>query len=171
MGSIATIILVVAISFSAAEAQEYPLHDDVATLDGIVEAYYDVVSVRAGQAADRARDESLHHPSALVSITGVGGDGNPTIETMTIGGYHNLLGGPRSEGFFEWEIHRVTERFGNVANIWSTYAHSDTEDGDAQGRGINSIQLYFDGSRWWITSWSFDSERPENPIPPQYLPN
>ena len=167
----AVFISVLAVGFSTVGAQEYLLSDDVATLDGIIAAYYDVVSVPAGQAADRARDEALHHPSALVSITGVDSDGNPTIRTITIGEYHDLLGGPRSEGFFEWEIHRVTERFGNVANVWSSYAHSDAEGGEVQGRGINNIQLYFDGIRWWIMSWVFDTERPDNPIPPRYLPN
>lgn len=57
-----------------------------------------------------------------------------------------------------------------MASVWSTYAHSDRPHGPVQGRGINSIQLYWDGSRWWITGWIFDSERPDNPIPQAYLP-
>ena len=42
--------------------------------------------------------------------------------------------------------------------------------GKPYARGINSIQLYFDGERWWITSWVFDSEREGNEIPGEYLP-
>lgn len=162
--------IAVALPHDGAAQGGTPRPEDVATLDGIIAAYYEVVSVPAGRAADRARDESIHHPSALVAITAVDGDGNPVISTMTLGQYHDRLGGPRAEGFFEWEIHRVTERFGNVAHVWSTYAHSTEPDGPVRGRGINSIQLYHDGDRWWITSWIYDSERPDNPIPSRYLP-
>lgn len=152
------------------QARALPLPGDVRTLDGIIEAYYEVVSGPAGESADRARDESLHHPEALVGMTGVDPDGNPNSSTMTLGEYHDRSGGPRRQGFFEWEIHRVVERFGQVAHVWSTYAASSEPNGEVHSRGINSIQLYFDGERWWIMSWFYDSERPENPIPSEYLP-
>jgi len=144
--------------------------EDVETLDGILDAYYEVVSRPAGEAADRARDEWIHHPAALVAITGVRPDGEPFITTMTIGEYHDRYGGPEDRGFFEWEIHREVERFGNVAHVWSTYASSERSGGPVTARGINSIELYHDGSRWWITSWIFDSERAGNPVPAEYLP-
>jgi hypothetical protein len=32
-------------------------------------------------------------------------------------------------------------------------------------RSVNSIQLYWDGTRWWIASATWDDERPDNPIP------
>ena len=44
-------------------------------------------------------------------------------------------------------------------------------DGEVFGRGINSIQLYHDGDRWWITSWIFDQERAGNEIPAEFLPD
>jgi hypothetical protein len=150
------------------DQKTYPIPEDVATLDGIIKAYYDVVSGPAGETADRRRDESLHHPAALVAITGVDADNTPVIRTMTLGEYHDRSG-PRARGFYEWEIHRVTETFGSVTHVWSTYAASETPDGPVNARGINSIQLYFDGTRWWITSWIFDSERDDNPIPARYL--
>ena len=40
-----------------------------------------------------------------------------------------------------------------------------TEHGPVQGRGVNSVQLYWDGVRWWIASATWDDERPDNPIP------
>ena len=153
-----------------AQERALPLPEDVQTLDGITKAYYEVVSGPAGESADRARDESLHHSAALVGMTGVDREGNPRVSTMTLGEYHDRSGGPRRQGFYEWEIHRVVERFGNVAHVWSTYAASTEPNGEVNSRGINSIQLYHDGERWWIMSWVYDSERPGNPIPPEYLP-
>ena len=49
--------------------------EDVASLDGILDAYYEVVSRPVGTAPDRERDEWIHHPDALVAITGLGADG------------------------------------------------------------------------------------------------
>jgi catechol 2,3-dioxygenase-like lactoylglutathione lyase family enzyme len=148
--------------------QEDP-DDDVSTLDGIIRAYYEVVSRPAGVAADRARDEHLHYPSAVVSILGRGPDGAPALRTMSLGDYHDRSGGPGERGFFEWEIHRITQRFGDMANVWSTYAASDSPGGTVRTRGINNIQLFHDGERWWITGWIYDSEGPDDPLPPEYL--
>lgn len=54
--------------------------DDVASLDGIIDAWYDVISGPAGTALDRSRDVWLHHPEARVAMTGVrsGGAGHRT---------------------------------------------------------------------------------------------
>jgi hypothetical protein len=73
------------------------------------------------------------------------------------------------DGFTEREINRVVRRFGNVAHVFSTYEFS-SDDGKEKGRGINSIELFWDGTRWWISSASWDEERPNNPIPKEYLP-
>jgi hypothetical protein len=166
--SVAVLLLLAAPSVGTAQSAQNP--EDVATLDGIIKAYYEVVSGPAGEKADRARDEFLHHPSALVAITSVDGDGEPSIVAMSIGEYHDRFGGPRSEGFYEFELHRDVQRFGNITHVWSTYAASLTPGGEPFTRGINSIQLYNDGERWWITSWIYDSERAGNAIPAQYLP-
>jgi hypothetical protein len=49
-----------------------------------------------------------------------------------------------------------------MIHVWSTYEWRNAEDGPVEGRGINSIQRYHDGKRWWITSWIYDSERDDN---------
>ena len=143
---------------------------DVASIDAIIDAYYEVVSGPAGQPADRARDEHLHHPSALIGIPARGDDGQPTIRMITLGDYHDSFGGERQQAFYEWEINRETQRFGNVAHVWSTYASSRSPGGEVFARGINSIELYWDGDRWWITSWSFAQEREGLEVPGEYLP-
>lgn len=74
--------------------------------------------------------------------------------------------------FFEKEISRRTDCFGNVCQIFSTYeSRRAAADEKPFVRGINSIQLVNDGRRWWIASVAWDQERPDNPIPAQYLPN
>ena len=76
-----------------------------------------------------------------------------------------------TEGFYEKEVARRTELFGQIAHVWSTYeSRHDPRDREPFMRGINSIQLLNDGKRWWIVTVYWDSERPDNPLPPQYLP-
>ena len=152
------------------QAQEYPRTEDVATLDGIIKAYYEVVSGPAGEPRQTIRDHSLHHPYARAIITGKDADGKPFIRNMTLSEYHERSAAGGNPAFYEEEIHRETQRFGNVAHVWSTYAWRRSEKGPVEGRGINSIQLFHDGARWWITTWIFDSERADNPIPPGFLP-
>ncbi|MGD2120924.1 MAG: hypothetical protein PVJ76_04230 [Gemmatimonadota bacterium] len=153
-------------------AQVAPAADpgDVSTLDGIIRAYYEVVSGPAGESPDRARDKTLHLPDAVVGVPARDETGAIRISTMSLDGYHDSFGGPRAEGFYEREIHRIVHRFGHVAHVMSTYSSSTTPGGEPFERGINSIQLTWDGQRWWIVSWIFDSEGPENPIPPEFLP-
>jgi hypothetical protein len=80
--------------------------------------------------------------------------------------------GPRLEsgGFFEREIARRVERYGGVVHVFSTYeSRRALSDPVPFARGINSIQLWFDGRRWWIVTIYWEGERPGNPIPPAYL--
>ena len=45
-----------------AYASDYPLEDDVSSIDGVIMAYYGVVSGPAGFEYDHERDRSLHAP-------------------------------------------------------------------------------------------------------------
>jgi hypothetical protein len=75
------------------------------------------------------------------------------------------------KSFYERELSRRVDLFGQVAHAFSTYESYAAPDGtEPLGRGINSAQLWHDGHRWWILNLLWDTERQENPIPPQYLP-
>jgi len=76
------------------------------------------------------------------------------------------------KGFYENEIHRVTEQFGNIAHVFSTYECFHNKDDEKPFmRGINSIQLMFTGNRWQVISIYFTQETEEYPIPEKYLEN
>ena len=34
-----------------------------------------------------------------------------------------------------------------------------------------ALQLFWDGNRWWISGVAWDDERPDNPIPAEFLPS
>lgn len=145
---------------------------DVSTIDGIVKAYYEVISGPAGQPREWSRDRSLYPTD--VRFVEVSEDKNGKIETrtMTHQQYVDKVDGELvGKGFDEREIHRVTERFGSIANVFSTYESRRTKEGPVIARGINSLQLFHDGARWWIASATWQDETGAHPIPKSYLPN
>jgi hypothetical protein len=151
---------------SVAGAQSLtPRPEDVGTIDGIITAFYDVISGPAGTPRQWQRDSTLYIARVRFVAMGVN-EGRPVAAVMDHGEFAARYNGAFVDrGFFEREIHRVTKRFGNIAHVFSTYEYRATEKGPVQGRGVNSIQLFWDGERWWIAGATWDDERPDNPIP------
>lgn len=145
---------------------------DVASVDAILAALYDVISGPAGQARDWDRMRSLFAPGARLIPTGRRPDGGGSMRPQDVEQFI-ATSDPvlRMTGFFEREVARRTERFGNVVHAFSTY-ESRRAPGDAApfARGINSIQLWNDGRRWWVVTVFWEAESPGVPIPPTYLP-
>jgi len=174
---LATATLLLALLVVPAAAQEAPAAPaparpaDVASIDAIIAALYDVISGPAGQKRDWDRFNSLFVPGARLIPTGVASDGAVRHRVMTPADYAATSGPVLEErGFFEREIGRTTERYGNIAHVFSAYDSKNTAaDPEPFASGINSIQLLFDGERWWVVSVFWDSERPGNGIPAKYL--
>ena len=142
---------------------------DVSSIDGIVHAFYDVISGPAGQPRQWARDRTLYRPDVRFVAMSVR-NGKPAASVMSHQEYvDGSDAGFVKDGFFETEIHRDVQQFGNMAHVWSTYESRQKADGPVIDRGINSLQLYFDGTRWWIAGAVWEDERKDSPIPQEYL--
>lgn len=144
---------------------------DVNSPDAIIAALYDVISGPAGQKRDWDRFRSLFVPGARLIPTRKQPDGTVGHRVMTPEDYIRT-NGPFLEqrGFFEKEIARTSETYGNIMHAFSTYASYQAPTDDAPfDRGINSIQLLNDGKRWWVVSIFWDSERSGTPLPAKYL--
>lgn len=154
---------------SAAAAQAAPRAEDVGTIDGMLRAFYDVISGPAGQPRQWGRDSSLYIPGVRFVAMTVR-NGRPVPDVMDHAGFIRRVNTPFvQQGFFEREIGRVVRRFGNIAHVFSAYEFRATETGPVQGRGVNSIEMFWDGTRWWIAAAIWDDERPDNPIPAELL--
>jgi hypothetical protein len=143
---------------------------DVASIESIIAALYDVISGPVGQPRDWNRMRSLFVPGGRLMPTGIRPDGTTGLRVMEVNDYI-ALSGPQLErvGFHEHEIARRVEHFGRIAHVFSTYEGRSEADGGSV-RGINSIQLLDDGTRWWIISVYWQAESPEFPLPEGYLP-
>src|SRR2546427_6026667 len=147
-----------------------PRAADVATGGGMVKAYYDVITGPAGEPRQWSRDRSLYIPDVRFVATGVGTHG-PYARVMDhqafVAGFDSAM---VHDGFFERELHRVTRSYGNIVQVFSTYEERRTADGPVEGRGINALQLFWDGKRWWVASAIWFDEDPGHPIPKEFLP-
>ncbi|HXN28513.1 MAG TPA: hypothetical protein VN902_15410 [Candidatus Acidoferrales bacterium] len=146
---------------------------DVASPDAIMAATYDVISGPAAQQRDWDRFRSLFVPGARLI---------PVVPRKTGGGWDTRIITPdeyaqhadayfQKNGFAEREISRKSERYGNIMQIFSTYeSRHDAKDAQPFARGINSFQLFYDGTRWWVVTIYWLEETPENPLPKEFLP-
>lgn len=144
---------------------------DVASVDAILSALYDVISGDAGVRRDWNRFRSLFAPGARLVPTGRAPDGSGRMRVWTPEEYIAAAGASlERDGFHERELGRREERFGNVLHVMSAYDSKRTlADERPFARGVNSIQLWNDGSRWWVVSIFWEGETPANPIPESLL--
>jgi len=147
---------------------------DVESIDAIIAATYDVISGAAGKQRDWDRERSLFYQGArLMTTAAVAGRNDVELapQILDVEGYIARVE-PLFEksGFYETEIARRVESFGSIAHVWSTYeSRRDPGDPEPFMRGINSIQLFNDGKRWWVLSIYWQHESTQQPLPKKYL--
>jgi len=143
----------------------------VASLDNILENLYGVISGEAGEERDWDLFRYLFKPDAKLIPSGKSKSGDVGCRYLTPEDYMRSSGKMLVDmGFFEKEIARKVETFGNITQVFSTYeAFKSEKDKAPFMRGINSIQLLNDGKRWWIVNIYWTQENPQNPLPKKYL--
>jgi hypothetical protein len=142
---------------------------DVESLDSIVAAVYDSISGPAGE-RDWDRFRSLFVAEARLIAVVKNLDGTFTYRAMTVDDYVQRAGDYfRKNAFYEREVARKTEQFGQIAHVFTTYESRQAADAKPFSRGINSMQFFKDGKRWWCVTIYWDAERVDNPIPERYL--
>lgn len=168
--SIVLFLLTLVFNASAQTKEANPA--DVSSVDAIMKAVYDVISGDAGVKRDWDRFRSLFHPAARLIPTGKNPQtGAVGARALTAEDYVTRSG-PflEKDGFFEKEIARRSDVYGNIAQVFSTYeARRKSTDEKPFMRGINSFQLLNDGKRWWVVTIFWQAETAENPIPKTYL--
>lgn len=139
---------------------------DVQSIDGTMNALYEVISGGVGEARNWNRMRSLFIPEARIMAIIPKKDGNDfALRILSVSDYI-AQSGPRliEVGFREKELKRKTEVWGEMAHILSSYETLEEKD-QAVKRGINSVQMMYDGSRWWIISLLFEAERSNLSLP------
>jgi len=171
--SLFLIVLLLPITALAQTDKDWPTAktEDVASIDAIIAALYDVISGPAGEKRDWDRMRSLFIPEGRLMPTFKSQDGNVGYRLWSVDDYINTAGSNlEKNGFFEVEISRKQETYGTLVHLFSTYeSRRNADDTELLARGINSIQVMHDGSRWRIVSVFWLGETEDNSIPKKYL--
>ena len=148
-----------------------------ATIDEVIDTLYDCISGPPG-GQDWERDREIYHPRCILVRTRIE-NGEPVAYPFSfdefVAATIPLLEG---KSFYEIEIGRKTEVFGQIANVYSTYEARETPDHpEIQFSGVNMIHLWNDGigddgkpgGRWWIMGIIWDNEREGLDLPNEWL--
>ncbi|MEW6371062.1 MAG: hypothetical protein AB1584_09010 [Pseudomonadota bacterium] len=144
---------------------------DGASVDSTVAALYEVISGPAGAPRNWNRMRALFAPDARLSVILPQPGGGFALRAMTVEDYISRnMSAFITNGFYEREIARSTETFGQLVHVFSTYELLRApHDAKPFMRGINSIQLYHDGKRWWIANLVWRAEDANLALPERYL--
>jgi hypothetical protein len=141
--------------------------DDLKAIGAAVEEMYAMISGPAGP-RDWSRQANCFHPAARQIRTSLDDIGRPVMKMMSLEQYaRDTAPYFAANAFYEVEIGRRIDLFGNIAQVWSAYeAKRSPDDAEPERRGINSIQLFRDAQLGWrIISMIWDNEREGVEIP------
>jgi hypothetical protein len=150
-------------------AQRADHSKDVASVDAIITALYDVISGDPGTPRDWDRFRNLFRSETRLIPTRKTPQGELTLQALTPEDYVTLFSSRIPTGFFERELHRISESYGTVTHAFSTYETREKIDGPATNRGVNSIQLFHDGKRYYVINIFWCAESMGFPLPGKYL--
>jgi len=132
--------------------------EDVASTEAIVQASYALLSGRAGEPRDWDRFRTLYAPGARLIPIERDAAGIARARVLTpdewIAARADFFA---RHSFFEYETSREETRLGRLTHVWSRYEAAESPGGPPIRRGANSIQLWHDGTRWWILSIAWDA--------------
>ena len=165
--SLFIILLLSSVTDMCGQQKDY--QNDVKSVDAVIGAVYAVISGDPGQARDWNRFRNLFKPETRLIPTRKNESGELIIRAMSPEEYIELFSSRVSTGFFEKELHRVSESYGTVTHAFSTYETKEKKDGPVTNRGINSIQLFYDGQRYYIITIFWCAESMGFPLPEKYV--
>ena len=132
--------------------------DDTSTTANIIHTAYALISGRAGEPRDWGRWRTLHAPGARLIAIENDDNGEPFAHVMNPDEFIESRSPFFAQSsFFEWETAREEKRYGALVQVWSSYEAAHEPGGHPIRRGVNSIQLWHDGARWWILSVAWDA--------------
>jgi len=155
-------------------AQDSSSDSSLKSVDGVIHALYDAISGPAGHERDWNSFRALFAENARMYISVPDKDnGGVALKTITPEQYAERNKTRLSDiGFNEDELYRITNTYGAGAQVFSTYeSHYTNQNGEEEiSQGINSIQLFFDGERYYVVSIFWDANAKDIQVPERYLP-
>ena len=140
---------------------------DVKSIDAIINAYYDVVSGSSSDSWEFKRDKFIHSKSAVITRL----DENGIAESHTLEAEYIPIGLSPKEDFYEKELERKVSKYGNIAQVWSSFEIRTDPNTECNIKGLNSVQLNNQSGRWWIDSWTCEMESEKSSVVSEFMTN
>jgi len=141
---------------------------DVKSVDATIAALYEVISGEAGTPRDWDRFRNLFTADAQLIPTSKNKEGKFTYRVLSPDDYVQMFTSRVATGFYESELHRTADDFGTIVQVFSTYETKEKKDGPPTNRGINSIQLFYDGTRYYVMNIFWCAESLGFKLPEKY---
>lgn len=152
---------------NSAGVKEMPVANtaDVNSVDAIIKATYSVLSGPAGP-RDWNRFRSLFLPEAEMGAIVNTSGGKKLFQSVTPENYQKS-NAPffAKSGFYEEELRRNVQQYGNVASVQSSYQFRFVPGGRVEKRGVHYFTLVKSDGRWWIANLSWQDEEKDLPLP------
>ena len=143
-------------------------YKNVRSVNAIIKTLYDVISGPVGKDRDWETFRSLFANDARMYVAYPNKDSGTVLRTLTPDDYvaHNKTR-LADMGFNEFEVHRITESYGAITHVFSTYESQfiNLNNETDTVKGINSIQLFNDGNRYYILTICWDANSKNIPVP------
>lgn len=146
--------------------------DETTAINKAVEDFFQAISAPAGAKLNRERLNSLFVPDGRI-LTAIPPKGTTPaqVRIMTPDEYADASDRfTAKNGFFDHVLHNRVEKFGLMAHVYSAYeSRNDLRDEKPMVRGVKSIDLLHSDGKWLLVQVFWDTERPDSPIPQEYL--
>lgn len=152
-----------------------PIEQAAQSPDGLIRALYRMASFGPGPEPDWEMFRTVFLPEAVVVFSP---RGRQPMRVMGVAGFiqdwKDFFRDARLEdkGFTETIAAMKVDRFGGLAHAWVVFEPRIGGPGQPprQLRGLDSIELSFDGIRWWVAAITTDFEGPGQQIPAGLVP-
>ncbi len=128
-----------------------------------IDAFYSIISGKAGEARNWDSFRDLFHKGASLTVMRLTEQKAYAAVTHDVESYITRLAKfLESKDFYEYGFRYSVRIFGNIAHVYSEYeAKASMLDNKPIKRGVNLVQLVYDGAKWRILNmlWQDESRR------------
>jgi len=168
-------LLLLAFAAAPARGQSTPIDQAASTPSGLIEALYRMVSFGPGPEPDWEMFRGVFLPEAVLVVAP---RGPRPMRVMDVAGFiqdwRDFFRDAKLEdkGFTETIAGMKVDQVGGLAHAWVIFEPriGGTAAGARVIRGLDSIELSFDGTRWWVAAITTEFEGPGLRIPPGLVP-
>ncbi|MFM7091357.1 MAG: hypothetical protein ACKOZZ_11180 [Bacteroidota bacterium] len=156
--------------FNGNKGQDHREEVPFSTIDNLISAMYHIMSGEDGTTRNWVLFRKLFRSEARINALGKDQRGQERYISLTVEDYiRGAEASFKKQSLKEIEIGRITEAYGDMVHVFSSYETKSADNDAVLQRGINSIQLIYREERYWIVSLLFNPETAENPITERHL--